>query len=559
MPKPANPTPPAAPTPRPAAAAQDAKPRAPAPAAPRAPQAPTAGRPARPDASGLSALASSSLSAAKPPSPPAARVASAAGATGNVKLAGSQISMRTVDLVQGSWAKVMPISDAAAAIFYDRLFERDPSVRALFKSDMGQQKKKLMQTLSVAVDGLNNVDKLVPILKSLGVRHAGYMVADHHYDLVGECLLWTLREGLGDDFTDDVEAAWTEVYTIIADVMKKAAAEHVGGSITAPDDGPISARTIALVQSSWAKVMPISDAAASLFYERLFETDPSTRPLFKNDLREQKKKLMQTLSVAVDGLNNLEKLVPVLQSLGARHAGYMVTEKHYDSVGAALLWTLREGLGDEFTDEVESAWTEVYTLVADVMKKAAAEHTGSPGLGRRASLSEAPTVIFPPPERPERSSSLPAPPPSTPPVQPSPRAVGPARRESGPPGINMVVPLSDKEITLNVRLTMEGSLPAAPPATVKISREGSTPATGASGGLLPALLLALICVVASMALAVLAPGLPGVSAQVLPRLGAASQLAVPVVVLVLILATFGLGYLWGRGRGSGGPGAGPTA
>ncbi len=127
----------------------------------------------------------------------------------------------------------MPISDAAAALFYDRLFELEPSVRPLFKNDMVEQKKKLMQTLAVAVDGLNNLGRLVPVLQALGVRHHGYMVVDRHYDVVGEALLWTLREGLGDGFTRDVESAWTEVYGVIADVMKKAAADHVasgGGS-----------------------------------------------------------------------------------------------------------------------------------------------------------------------------------------------------------------------------------------------------------------------------------------------------------------------------------------
>ncbi|HEX8698107.1 MAG TPA: globin family protein, partial [Myxococcaceae bacterium] len=116
---------------------------------------------------------------------------------GNGGAAKGPLSPRTVELVQRSWAQVMPISDAASSLFYDRLFEMDPSVRPLFKSDMAQQKKKLMQTLGIAVDGLSNPGRLIPVLEQLGVRHAGYMVQDHHYGLVGEALLWTLREGLG--------------------------------------------------------------------------------------------------------------------------------------------------------------------------------------------------------------------------------------------------------------------------------------------------------------------------------------------------------------------------
>ena len=113
------------------------------------------------------------------------------------------IGRRTIALVQRSWAQVVPISDAVATLFYDRLFELDPTVRALFKSDLGAQKKKLMQMLGVAVDGLGNPDKLLPALRSLGARHAGYMVQDRHYDVVGEALIWTLHEGLGDAMTED--------------------------------------------------------------------------------------------------------------------------------------------------------------------------------------------------------------------------------------------------------------------------------------------------------------------------------------------------------------------
>ncbi len=129
----------------------------------------------------------------------------------------------------------------------------------------------------------------------------------------------------------------------------------------------LSSETVRLVQTSWAGVLPISDAAASLFYDRLFALDPSTRPLFSKDLTDQKKKLMQTLNVAVNGLGDVVKLVPVLEQLGARHASYMVREEHFGLVGQALLWTLREGLGEGFTPATERAWTEVYGVVSSVM------------------------------------------------------------------------------------------------------------------------------------------------------------------------------------------------
>ena len=135
----------------------------------------------------------------------------------------------------------------------------------------------------------------------------------------------------------------------------------------------MSPEQIASVQSSWDKVKPISDQAAALFYERLFELDPGVRPLFKGDMQAQGQKLMTMLNTAVVGLDRLDAIVPAVADLGRRHVDYGVTAEHYDTVGAALLWTLEQGLGDAFTEEVKSAWTVAYTTLADVMKAAAAE------------------------------------------------------------------------------------------------------------------------------------------------------------------------------------------
>jgi hemoglobin-like flavoprotein len=126
-----------------------------------------------------------------------------------------------------------------------------------------------------------------------------------------------------------------------------------------------------LVQTTFATLVPIADEAAALFYGRLFEIDPSLRPLFKGDLDEQGKKLMQMIGVAVNGLDTLDQLVPAVKDLGRRHAGYGVTDAHYDTVGGALLWTLEKGLGSAFTPDVKAAWTTVYTVLATTMKAGA--------------------------------------------------------------------------------------------------------------------------------------------------------------------------------------------
>ncbi|MDJ0951527.1 MAG: globin family protein [Alphaproteobacteria bacterium] len=128
-----------------------------------------------------------------------------------------------------------------------------------------------------------------------------------------------------------------------------------------------------LVQSSWEKVRPISAQAAELFYARLFSTAPELKGLFKGDMREQGQRLMDMIDTAVNGLETWDQLVPAVQELGKRHAGYGVKDADYDAVAAALLWTLDTGLGDAFTDEVERAWIRTYTALADAMKSAAAE------------------------------------------------------------------------------------------------------------------------------------------------------------------------------------------
>jgi hemoglobin-like flavoprotein len=134
----------------------------------------------------------------------------------------------------------------------------------------------------------------------------------------------------------------------------------------------------ALVKETWEKVAPTADAAARLFYDRLFETDTTTRPLFKTtDLAEQRRKLIQALTMVVQGLDTLEALVPTIADLGRRHAQFGVTDAHYDT-GAALLWTLEQGLGSGWTPEVKDAWSGAYALLADVMRAAASGSASPP-------------------------------------------------------------------------------------------------------------------------------------------------------------------------------------
>jgi hemoglobin-like flavoprotein len=128
---------------------------------------------------------------------------------------------------------------------------------------------------------------------------------------------------------------------------------------------------ITLIQNSWTEVLPITETAAGLFYQRLFALDPSVRPMFKGDMREQGQKLMKMLGLIVNSLTRLDELVPVAQDMARRHVGYGVQPAHYDTVGAALLWTLEQGLGSKFSDEVKTAWASAYDTLSSVMKDAA--------------------------------------------------------------------------------------------------------------------------------------------------------------------------------------------
>jgi hemoglobin-like flavoprotein len=124
---------------------------------------------------------------------------------------------------------------------------------------------------------------------------------------------------------------------------------------------------VTAIQDSFAKVKPVAEQAAALFYGRLFEIEPAVKPLFRGDMTEQGRKLMATLAIVVNGLNNLESVLPAASALAKRHVDYGVKAADYAPVGAALLWTLERGLGDQWTPALAAAWTEAYTVLSEFM------------------------------------------------------------------------------------------------------------------------------------------------------------------------------------------------
>lgn len=132
----------------------------------------------------------------------------------------------------------------------------------------------------------------------------------------------------------------------------------------------LTARELQIVQESWEKVVPIADAAAAMFYNRLFEVEPTLRPMFAaTTMEEQGRKLMQMMTVAVRGLQRIDQLLPAIEDLGRRHLKYGVTEHHYHVVADVFLWTLATGLGDSFTAELREAWKKAFWALAGVMIK----------------------------------------------------------------------------------------------------------------------------------------------------------------------------------------------
>jgi hemoglobin-like flavoprotein len=124
---------------------------------------------------------------------------------------------------------------------------------------------------------------------------------------------------------------------------------------------------VKLVQDSFAKVTPISEQAAVLFYDRLFEIAPQVKAMFPDDMTEQRRKLMMMLAAVVNGLGNLESILPAASALAKRHVSYGAKAEHYPVVGAALLWTLEQGLGDGWTPELAEAWSTAYGTLSGYM------------------------------------------------------------------------------------------------------------------------------------------------------------------------------------------------
>jgi hemoglobin-like flavoprotein len=146
---------------------------------------------------------------------------------------GFVMDAKQVTLVQSTWQKVVPNAQAAADSFYTKLFELDPSLRALFPEDLREQKDKLMATIGRVVSALDRLQDVLPAVENLGRKHHRYGVKREHYDTVGRALLGTLQAGLGEAWNEDVKRAWATAYGTLAQAMLGASSSRTA---EAPQD-----------------------------------------------------------------------------------------------------------------------------------------------------------------------------------------------------------------------------------------------------------------------------------------------------------------------------------
>jgi len=319
------------------------------------------------------------------------------------------LGKRDIDLVQQSFAKVATLgADTVGKLIFTKIFTAAPGALQLFsfKAD-GLDFENLFRkdgkaighavgvvtTVGTAVGLLNDLEKLVPVLQELGLKHFGFSVIPAHYDVVGEALIGSLSDGLAAQFTDCVKNAWLKVYKIIKATMcgvcpypenlEDGFKVHLKYPPVDVNAG-LDERDIDLVQQSFAKAATLgADTVGKLIFTKIFTKAPEALqlfPAFKDDglefthlFRADGKALphavnvVTTVGTAVSLLRDLGSLVPVLQGLGLKHHGYSVVPAHYDLVGECVIETLSDGLGAQFTEPVKNAWLKVYGIVKKTM------------------------------------------------------------------------------------------------------------------------------------------------------------------------------------------------
>lgn len=147
-------------------------------------------------------------------------------------LDGNSIDLELIDLVQASWEKILPHRKHATAFFCEKLFELDPDLKRLFEGDAHNQARKMMLMLGQTVASLGRLEKVLPMLNDVAMKHIQVGAKEKDYSSVRSALIWTLEQGLAEAFTVDVRVAWNQTFSALVDVMQRASADLLMGECT---------------------------------------------------------------------------------------------------------------------------------------------------------------------------------------------------------------------------------------------------------------------------------------------------------------------------------------
>lgn len=281
-----------------------------------------------------------------------------------------------VQLLEDSFEKIKPRANEFVGSFYENLFTDYPAAQPLFAhTDMAKQSNMLLASLVFVVENLKMPDALTDALKGLGTRHVRYGALPDHYPLVGNSLLKTFEQYLGDDWTPAVKGAWVDAYGLIATVMLEGADYSKESIQLEPPPAEVDEATglkVTLLEQSFEKVKPQANEFVTSFYDNLFTDYPAAKPLFAHtDMAKQGNMLLASLVFVIENLKMPGELTKALKGLGARHVKYGALPDHYPLVGNSLLKTFEQYLGSDWTPETKGAWVDAYGLIAEVMLEGA--------------------------------------------------------------------------------------------------------------------------------------------------------------------------------------------
>ena len=275
-----------------------------------------------------------------------------------------------VEVLERSFDEIKPVADEFVASFYDNLFTAHPEAKPLFDTtDMGAQKKKLLNSLVLVVENLRQPDALNGALRGLGARHVKYGALPDHYPLVGGALLTTFEQYLQDKWTPQVKQAWVDAYGAISEIMLDGADySEVEIALPTTETEAEAGLNVELLEQSFDEIKPVANKFVASFYDNLFTAHPEAKPLFETtNMEAQKQKLLNSLVLVVENLRVPDALNGALRGLGARHVKYGALPEHYPLVGDALLTTFEQYLQDKWTPQVKQAWVDAYGAISEIM------------------------------------------------------------------------------------------------------------------------------------------------------------------------------------------------